>query len=52
MPAPASESVGVDLFPLADPATSGKLVAGYQESRYLSHFGQRFIEIAQDTLQK
>ena len=50
MPAPTAESVGVDLFPLTDPATSGRLVAGYQESRYLPHFGQRFLEITQEIL--
>jgi len=50
IPAPTPESVGVDLFPLTDPSTFSKLVAGYRKSRYLSHFGQRFIEITQDIL--
>jgi hypothetical protein len=40
----------VDLFPLTDPSTFSRLVAGYRKSRYLSHFGQRFIEITQDVL--
>ena len=49
-PTPTTESTGVDLFPLSDPSTFSKLVAGYRESRYLSYFGQRFIEITQETL--
>ena len=52
IPAPAPGSAGVDLFPLTDPSTFSKLVAGYREGRYLSHFGQRFVEIAQETLRK
>jgi len=50
IPAPSPDSAGVDIFPLTDPSTFSKLVAGYRKSRYLSHFGQRFIEIAQDVL--
>ena len=50
LPAPALGSAGVDLFPLTDPSTFSKLVAGYRKDRYLSHFGERFIEIAQQVL--
>ena len=49
-PAPAAGSVGVDLFPLTAPSTYGRLVAGYREGRELSHFGQRFVELAQELL--
>jgi DNA-binding transcriptional LysR family regulator len=52
IPAPTAESVGVDLFPLTDPSTYGRLVAGHREGRCLSHFGQRFVEIVQELLQK
>jgi DNA-binding transcriptional LysR family regulator len=51
LPTPTASSGGVDFFPLSDPSTSSKLVAGYRQDRYLSHFAQRFIEIAQETLQ-
>ena len=51
LPAPAPGSAGVDLFPLTDPSTFGRLVVGYRTIRYLSPFGQRFIEIARDTLE-
>ena len=51
IPAPTAGSAGVDLFPLTDPSTFGHLVAGYREGRYLSHFGQRFVELAQERLQ-
>ena len=51
IPAPTAESAGVDFFPLTDPSTFSKLVAGYRKSRYLSHFGQRFIEITKDILE-
>ena len=51
IPAPTAGSAGVDFFPLTDPSTFSKLVAGFRESRYLSHFGQRFIEIAQEILE-
>ena len=50
IPAPTPGSAGVDLFPLNDPSTFSRLVAGYREGRYLSHFGQRFVEMAQETL--
>ena len=50
MPPAAAGSVGVDLFPLTDPSTTSRLVAGYRKDRYLSHFGERFIEIASQTL--
>ena len=52
IPTPPHDSEGVDLFPLTDPSTFSKLVAGYRKSRYLSHFGQRFIEITQDILEE
>lgn len=42
----------LDLFPLSDPSTISKLVVGYRRDRYLSHFAERFILIAQDTLRK
>ena len=50
IPTPTAGSVGVDLFPLTDPSTFGRLVAGYQEGRCLSHFGRRFIEMVQEFL--
>ena len=40
----------LDLFPLTDPSTFGTLVAGYRKSRFLSHFGERFIQLAQEAL--
>ena len=50
LPSAAAAPGSVDLFPLTDPSMYGKLVAGYRKDRYLSHFGQRFIEIAQEVL--
>lgn len=50
LPVPTPGSAGVDLFPLTDPSTFSKLVAGYRKDRYLSHFGERFIQIAQEIL--
>ena len=47
--APA-DSKGVDLFPLSDPSTFSRLVAGYRGDRYLSHFGERFIALAQESM--
>ena len=41
---------GVDFFPLTDPSTFSKLVAGRRQDRYLSHFGERFIQIAEEVL--
>jgi DNA-binding transcriptional LysR family regulator len=41
---------GIDLFPLSDPSTFSKLVAGYRQDRYLSHFATRFIALAQQAL--
>ena len=40
-------SAGVDFFPLTDPSTFSRLIAGYRLDRPLSHFGERFIAIAQ-----
>lgn len=45
------DSESVDLFPLADPSTFSRLVAGYRQDRYLSHFGERFIALAEETFQ-
>ena len=51
-PNPPENSAGVDMFPLTDPSTLSKLVAGYRRDRYISHFGERFMELAQEALQK
>ena len=51
IPAGPAGSQGVDLFPLTDPSTFSKLVAGYRSDRYLSHFGDRFITMAQEALE-
>ena len=48
-PAPAS-ATGVDVFPLSDPSTFSKLVVGYRGDRYLSHFGERFIDMAREAM--
>lgn len=40
----------LDLFPLTDPSTISKLVVGYRRDRYLSHFGERFIQLTQQAL--
>ena len=42
------DSESVDLLPLADPSTFSRLVAGYRQDRYLSHFGERFIALAEE----
>ena len=52
LPTPTPGSAGVDLFPLTDPSTYGRLVAGYREGRCLPNFGQRFVELTQDMLRK
>ena len=52
LPTPTPGSAGVDLFPLTDPSTYGRLVAGYREGRCLPNFGQRFVELTQGMLQK
>ena len=41
----------LDFFPLTDPSTISRLVVGYRRDRYLSHFGERFIELTQQALQ-
>jgi len=47
----SSPSAGeVDVFPLSDPSTISKLVAGYRQDRYLPHYAERFIEITRQTL--
>ena len=51
-PAATAAREDVDLFPLSDPSTFSKLVVGYRDDRYLSHFGERFIEMAQESLNK
>ena len=48
----ASDARSVDSFPLTDPSTYGRLVAGYRGDRYLSHFAERFISMAQASMQK
>ena len=40
----------LDFFPLNDPSTLSRLVVGYRRDRYLSHFGERFIELTQQAL--
>ena len=50
LPPPTAISTGVDFFPLTDPSTVSKLVAGRRQDRYLSHFGERFIQIAEEVL--
>ena len=45
-----SASDPLDFFPLTDPSTICKLVVGYRRDRYLSHFGERFIQLAQNVL--
>ena len=52
LPAHNPSAGGVDCFPLTDPSTFGNLVAGYRGDRYLSHFGERFIQIAQEVLSR
>ena len=51
IPSPTASAGGVDPFPLTDPSTFSKLVAGFRQDRYLSHFGERFIEITKEVLQ-
>ena len=43
---------GLDLFPLSAASTISRLVIGYRRDRYLSHYAERFISIAQETLSK
>lgn len=50
IPAARISTSELDLFPLTDPSTISKLVVGYRRDRYLSHFAERFIQIAQDVL--
>ncbi|MCI5625664.1 MAG: LysR family transcriptional regulator [Clostridiales bacterium] len=47
-----AERKGVDIFPLTDPSTFGKLVVGYRGDRYLSHFGERFIALAAEAVER
>ena len=42
----------LDFFPLTDPSTTLQAGGGYRRDRYLSHFAERFILIAQDVLRK
>jgi len=49
-PVPSPASGGLDFFPLSDPSMLSHLVIGYRQDRYLSHFGERFIRIARETL--
>ena len=48
MPSGTGGNRDVDIFPITDPSTASNLVAGYRPDRYLSHFGERFIEMAQE----
>ena len=50
IPTPHAATKGVDVFPLTDHSTFSKLVVGYRGDRYLSHFGERFIAIAQEAM--
>ena len=50
LPAAPSKTEGVDLFPLTDPSTFGKLVAVHRRDRYFPHFGDRFISLIQDAM--
>ena len=50
LPAASPKAAGIDLFPLTDPSTFGKLVAGYRSDRYFPHFGERFIQLVQSAL--
>ena len=50
LPAASPKAAGIDLFPLTDPSTFGKLVAGYRGDRYFPHFGERFIQLVQSAL--
>ncbi len=52
MPATTATAGGVDLFPLTDPSTFSNLAIGYRPDRYLSHFAERFVEIAQEILRE
>ena len=51
-PSATSSREEVDIFPLSDPSTFSKLVVGYRADRYLSHFGERFIDLAQEALKQ
>ena len=48
MPSGTGGNKDVDIFPISDTSTVSNLVAGYRPDRYLSHFGERFIEMAQE----
>ena len=50
-PTASTAGDGIDVFPLSDPSTSGKLVAGYRQDRYLPHYAERFVEIAREALE-
>jgi DNA-binding transcriptional LysR family regulator len=52
IPAAQAAIEGLDLFPLNDPSTVSKLVVGYRQDRYISHFAERFILITQDVLRR
>ena len=43
---------GLDLFPLSAASAVSRLVIGYRRDRYLSHYAERFISIAQEPLGK
>ena len=48
MPSGTGGTQDVDIFPLNDPSTLSTLVVAYRQDRYLSHFGERFVEMTQD----
>ena len=52
MPSGTGGNKDVDIFPISDTSTVSNLVAGYRPDRYLSHFGERFIEMAQEVFQQ
>lgn len=49
-PAAAPVAGAVDIFPLTDPSTISRLVAGHRQDRYLPHYAERFIELTQQAL--
>lgn len=52
MPSGTGGNQSVDIFPLNDPSTTSSLVVAYRQDRYLSHFGERFVEMAQDVFRQ
>ena len=50
LPAAPAKTAGIDLFPLTDPSTFGKLAAVHRRDRYFPHFGERFISLIQSAM--